>query len=100
MAVHRPKTIEEAVDTVLGRMSDADKEKLRQMRRQDLWSLHFNAGLDIRNMLGLNSDNKELLLDCAKVVHRGNPQSPCDPDEAVSAILKAAWDKLQRDKPK
>jgi len=59
-----PRTLREAVDALILRMTEEEKELIRGLDRQDLTEFHLSAGLDIRNKFGLWNDNYELLISC------------------------------------
>jgi hypothetical protein len=94
-----PKTIDEAVDFLLPKLSLADKNSIAELEEKDLRALHFGLGQFIRNETGLWRDNVPLLLDC----QRGNgvdvammiPDIPIiHPDDASMLITKALWRRL------
>lgn len=84
-----PKTIAEAVDRLLSTLSEEDKEAIKNTPKDDLISLHFGFGTDIRNAFGLWKKNEELLKACC-------PYYPiCEADEASGVIIDALWKKLK-----
>jgi len=56
------------------------------MRKEELISLHFTLGLDIRNRDGLWSGNESLVLSACG--------TPCHPDDASMRIIEALWRQL------
>ena len=67
-----PKTVAEAVDRLLNELIEANIEKIRHMKKEELIDLHFGLGMWIRNNFGLLQGNKELLEDCAKLSSEHN----------------------------
>ena len=85
-----PKTVSEAADYVLSRLSDEDRAALREMKEKDLMgTTHFGLALWIRNNLGLWGGNHDLL----RATGEGHP------DDASHVIVRAAWKKLQAQRP-
>lgn len=80
-----PRTLQEAVDALISKMTEEDKEYIRGLAREDLVELHSGPGLDVRNKFGLWKGNYELLISCGWV----------HPDDASMAILEAAWQALR-----
>jgi hypothetical protein len=62
-----PRTVEEAVDRVIGWLDRKSRQRLQEMSEDELALLHFDLGLSIRNEFGLWAGNKELLRDCGCV---------------------------------
>jgi len=85
--------MDEAVDFVLARLSDEDKEQLRETPREGLLELHFGLGMWIRNTLRL-WDNK---LDIFEPIDELRMM----PADMVSMdIIKGVWQKLQQSEGK
>jgi hypothetical protein len=82
-----PRTIDEAVDRILAKLTDVQKDELRKAPASDLDSLHFGLGAAIRNEFGLWAGNTDLLAAC------GSPDM--HPDAASSVIVRAVWERLQ-----
>jgi hypothetical protein len=60
-----PKTVDEAVALLVGRLSDKDKTLVRSLPEEELTErLHFTLGMAIRNDLGLWGENTDLLKSC------------------------------------
>jgi len=57
------------------------------MAEDDLHRMHFTAGSEIRNALGLWAGNRELL----------NDVGTDHPADAAAVIIHALWKKLQTD---
>ncbi|MES2073416.1 MAG: DUF6794 domain-containing protein [Pseudomonadota bacterium] len=82
-----PTTVDEAVDSLLARMSAQDKAMVRATRREDLIIFQHGWGGAIRSYYGLEDGNWELLIDsCGKQV---------DASRAASKIIEAVWTELQ-----
>ena len=88
-----PRTMDEAIDYVLARLSDEDKGQLRETPREGLSELHFGLGMWIRNKLRLWDRESGL-------------SEPIDelrmlPADMVSMdIIKGVWGKLQQSESK
>jgi len=80
-----PLTVDAAVTKILAGMSEADKERFRAEKKEDLIKFHHGWGTSIRNQFGLWHDNDSLMADC----HAAHP------DDASMVIIEAAWAKLQ-----
>jgi len=86
-----PKSVEEAVDLLIDRLSIREKYQIAKMTQDDLTGLHFSLGLGIRNEFGLWAGNKDLLESCASLVG----QEIIHPDDASALIIKELWKKLR-----
>jgi len=86
-----PKTVAEAVQQILSKMSAKDRRYLLDLPREKLFALHFTWGMAIRNGLGLWGGNEELLRDC------GRKTKWVDPDSASWVIMEAVWDELHKE---
>lgn len=87
-----PKTVAEAcarLDTIL---SYEDKERIREMRYDDLIELHFGLGMYIRNNFGLWAGNPELCKDLGLPVD-------AHPDNVSGVLLDRYWKYLNADMP-
>ena len=83
-----PATLQEAVDKLVSGLSDHDKEKLRNTKREDLILFHMGWGMSIRNGYGLWGGNEELILSAC-----GGKK--CHPDTASMNIIEKVWESLQ-----
>ena len=82
-----PRTVDEAVERVLAKLSDSEKESISIMDEGELHQLHFSLGIWIRNNFGLWQGNKELLRSCgSEDMHE---------DDASAIIIKAVWKRLK-----
>ena len=85
-----PKTVAEAVQQILSKMSKKDRQYLLDLPRERLLELHFTWGMGIRNGLGLWGGNQALLDDCAK------GRGWIHPDDVSWVIMEAVWDELHK----
>ena len=58
-----PKTLDEAVTCILGEMDDADKARVRDMKKEDLAQFYHGWGTGIRNEFGLWKGNTNLFIN-------------------------------------
>ena len=84
-----PRSVDAAVDTLLAGLSPTDRDWLRAIPEDSLWSLQFTLGLDIRNQYGLWRSNVALLTSCGQ-------HPPYVPDNCSGLIIKRAWERLRR----
>lgn len=90
-----PKTIDEAVEYILGELSDEAKEELRKVSHPD--DLHSSLGMSIRDVLGLWGENRELLKECgdkSKLYVFYGDHIRVDADKASSVIIEALLERL------
>jgi len=80
-----PETVTEAVGRLLVVLSDDQKAEIAAMQKDELISLHFGLGMEIRNAFGLHDLGSKLLADC------GTP----NPDDGAGVIIKKLWEQLQ-----
>lgn len=96
MSHKHPQTVDEAVDFIIGKLTQADKAEITGLNEKDLRGLHFSLGQYIRNETGLWSGNTALLLDCEKSKGGIEPVSPSmHQDDASTIITRALWLKLR-----
>jgi hypothetical protein len=81
-----PKTVDEAVTSILADMKDADRTRIRDTKKEDLISFHHGWGTGIRDEFGLWRGNTNLMTAC----HADHP------DDASMVIIEAVWQKLQK----
>lgn len=95
----RPRTVQEAVEQLVRKLSQADKISIAETEENDLINLHFGFGQSIRNEFGLWSDNLPLLLDCQRVKAKDMANQPglrtIHPDDASMIIIQAFWRRLR-----
>ncbi len=83
-----PQTVKEAVAQILNKMSEKDKETIKNTKKDDLIMYHHGWGTGIRNSFGLWGNNHALLKDTGKNA----------PDDASMVIIEAVWKRLQETK--
>lgn len=103
-----PKTVKEAVDTVIKDMTKEDIKIVKSMSLNEIIMFHHTVGRVIRNHFGLWNKNLELLNDCNEVqkkhypeeykqcqnlytTYEGKMDSPIHPDDASGVILNEIW---------
>lgn len=87
-----PVTINEAVDIIVGGMTDEDKIQILGKSRDDLIIYHHGWGTGIRNEFGLWRGNTALLDDCGG--------SDIHPDACSMIIIEAVWERLRGNYPR
>ncbi len=80
-----PLTLDAAVERLLNRMSEADKQRVEDTPSDKLIRFHMGWAAGIREEFGLWRGNTQLLASC------GAPH----PDDASMAIVRAVWQRLQ-----
>jgi hypothetical protein len=96
----RPRTVQEAVEQLVLKLSQTDKISIAEVEEHDLISLHFGLGQVIRNEYGLWHDNNlPLLLDCHRIKGKDVANLPglriIHPDDASMVIIQALWRRLR-----
>jgi hypothetical protein len=81
-----PTTVAEAVDYLLARLDQANRDALRSMKRDDLISLHHGYGTGIRNSLGLWGQSP---------IRQDPEVAGWFPDDISQHIIERMWEKLQ-----
>ena len=82
-----PTTVQDTVKDILSRMSEKDKELVRNTKRGDLIMFHHGWGTGIRNYYGLWRGNQKLIESaCGR---------SCHPDDASMVIIRAVWRELK-----
>ena len=82
-----PTTVQYSVKDILSRMSEKDKELVRNTKRGDLIMFHHGWGTGIRNYYGLWRGNQKLIESaCGR---------SCHPDDASMVIIRAVWRELK-----
>ena len=82
-----PTTVQDTVKDILSRMSEKDKELVRNTKRRDLIMFHHGWGTGIRNYYGLWRGNQKLIESaCGR---------SCHPDDASMVIIRAVWQELK-----
>ena len=86
-----PKTVDEAIEKLLSKLSQKDKILIANMDEDDLITLQFNLGTYIGREFGVWSGNRELLHSCI-VIER---DSHFHPDDVPIVIIEELWSRLQ-----
>ena len=86
-----PKTVEEAINSLIKGLSLKDKATIAYMKESELSTLHSNLGKYIRHQFGLWTGNDDLMKSCCLIAARIN----VDQDEASSIIIKELWKRLR-----
>lgn len=99
-----PATVNEAVDWIIRHMPDRDIARVQKMSSKDLmFDFHFSVGLAIRNCLGLNGENKALIVDYnrAKYGYSGGEREFLlyHADDISIFLLEKVWEKLHAENP-
>ncbi len=82
-----PKTVQEASDKVLAKMSEESRVTVRETKEEDLARFHLGWGMGIRNEFGLRRGNTALLASCG-----GGAR--INPDACSMIIIRAVWKQL------
>ena len=91
-----PQTVDEAVDLLVGALSEQDKQRIREMPKDDLIQFHFGWGMGIRNAFGLWGGNAALMRSCAEWRYGAGPDATfMHPDDASCVIIEAVWKRLR-----
>ena len=85
-----PKTVDEAADFLISKLSLKDKATITKMSEDDLSNLQFSLGLYIRNRL-LYPRNDKLLESCREI----SRDKYLHWDQAASIIIRELWKKLR-----
>jgi hypothetical protein len=81
-----PITLDQAATCLIDEMSDADKKKVRDTKKEDLTDFGFGWGSAIRHEFGLWRGNTNLLAAC-QTKH---------PEDASMVIIETVWERLQK----
>lgn len=82
-----PETVDEAVGRLMVILDSEQKISIANMPEDDLISLHFGLGVQIRNAFCLHNTNSKLLASC-------NTQHP---DDASQIIIDKLWNQLRHE---
>ena len=90
-SIDQPKTVDEAVNILISKLSLKDKSTIARMPEDGLNNLHFSFGLLVRNRF-LYPRNEELLESCRqeamdKYLHW---------DQASAVIIKKLWKEVRK----
>ena len=87
-----PRTVDEAVDQLIPKISLKDRVTIANMSVAELGGLDISLGNYIRNQFRLWSENQELLDTCRFF----SDKTELTPDDAASIIIHALWEKLRQ----
>ncbi|PKN63264.1 MAG: hypothetical protein CVU57_20380 [Deltaproteobacteria bacterium HGW-Deltaproteobacteria-15] len=85
-----PRTIDEALETLLEKMDLKARTKLGRMTEKDLIYLHPDLGAYIRDRFELSLGNVALMNSCRKTAGKD-----LDADSASFLIIRKLWEKLK-----
>ncbi|MEI6757018.1 MAG: DUF6794 domain-containing protein [Chlorobium sp.] len=95
---HWPKTIKDAAERVISKMSEEEKQVLRRTQPEELARFQFGLGVLIRNKCGLNGGNAALMKACALSQQQADTYNifyQDDPESASEVIIEAVWKHLR-----
>jgi hypothetical protein len=87
-----PKTVEDAADVLIPRLSLRDKAIIANMNREDLYSIHLSLDEFIKSNFGLWEGNEELIASCRSVSEKNSLKE----DDAVLVIIGEVWERLRK----
>ena len=87
-----PRTVSQAVDNLISRLSFSEKSKLANHPASRLKDLRATLGSNIQHDFKIDHQNHELLASCR---NHSNDES-LTAEEAAFVILKTLWQKLQK----
>ena len=88
----QPRTVNEAVDDLISKLSLKDKATLANMTEDELISLHFSLGKYIRNKYLIWDGNEELKSNCRFLLKKDTIHE----DGVSSLIIKKLWENLRK----
>jgi hypothetical protein len=86
-----PRTVNQAVDSLISRLTFTEKSRLANQPASRLKDLRFTLGSNIQHDFEIDRQNHELLASCRDVTNDKDLAA----EEAAFVILKALWAKLQ-----
>ncbi|MFC1489130.1 putative molybdenum carrier protein [Thermodesulfobacteriota bacterium] len=87
-----PATVDQAVEKLISRLSLREKNRIANMRVQNLSDLDFSLRDFLRDRFRLGAGNHPLLTSCRRLSGNENMNK----DEASYVITEALWKKLQK----
>ena len=84
--------VRKAIDEFVASLSDSDRAEFLRAREEDLPMFHFGAASRIRSRYFVISENS----DVRKAFCPADPNAYCDIDEASNAMVRKAWEQIQR----
>ena len=86
-----PKTVEEAVERLIGELSLKDRVYIANLTQENLYLLHLSLKAYVGHELGLLAGNKDLIESCRVVCL----SKELNPEQCLAVILKALWEELR-----
>ncbi len=87
-----PKTVDEAVETLISELTLKERAKIARMGRDELKVLHITFGPHIREKFGFWSGNEALMESCRVLGGDGS----FDISKCSQMIIDALWARLRR----
>ena len=87
-----PKTVDEAVNILIGHISLKHKSSLAKLSEDDLANLRLSLGIYIRDVFRLDTGNKELLESCREISH----DKYLHHSQAPAVIINELWKRLRK----
>ena len=87
-----PKTVAEAVEKLLARLSLREKTMIANIPRQNLGELYSWLGEVVRSDVMIWLEHKPLIVACGRTAGRND----LSPQEAAGRIIQALWERLQQ----
>ena len=87
-----PRTVGEAVDNLISKLTFKEKSKLANQPVSRLMDWRSSLGSNIQHYFKIGPENKELLASCRSVSNDDSLPA----NEASFLIIKALWERLQK----
>ncbi|WP_156401236.1 DUF6794 domain-containing protein [Duganella sp. Root1480D1] len=84
-----PDSVDAAADMLIARLSEEDRLRVKNTKKDDLVEYHHGWGTSIRNDFGLWAGNEKLLRSACH-------GEICHPDDASMVIIETVWTRLQK----
>jgi len=84
-----PDSVDAATEILIARLSDEDRLRVKNTKKEDLIDYHHGWGTGIRNDFGLWDGNEKLLRSACH-------GEICHPDDASMVIIETVWTRLQK----
>ncbi len=92
MAKSIPKTVADASDIVISKLTLKDKTAIANMNQGDLFSLSPSLGEFVKEKLGLEGKNKKLIESCLSVSGKKSLRE----GDAVFVVIEEVWARLRK----
>ena len=86
-----PKTVREAIESLLLELSSKEKSKMARMKETELSNLQHSLGRHILEKFGLSTGNTSLMQSCSEVSGKNNLKKA----PASAVIIRELWKRLQ-----